>query len=169
MLEKWDAAVQDCENAVRRAGREQEAQQLLDKAKRMKHKSEQKDYYGKLPRDRWHLGCILPRVPAISLRTQEHDAEALELAALQEDEELSLTIMSGGRLDQQPIQVHDFAHLLNHSRGFVRLRCAVWASSDSLLHILARCGTSPSATKGRAERCSRERSWGLRAARRSWV
>ena len=46
MLEKWDAAVQDCENAVRRAGREQEAQQLLDKAKRMKHKSEQKDYYG---------------------------------------------------------------------------------------------------------------------------
>ncbi len=66
----------------------------------------------KLPRDRWHLGCILPRVPAISLRTQEHDAEALELAALQEDEELSLTIMSGGRLDQQPIQVRDFATIL---------------------------------------------------------
>ena len=55
MLEKWDAAVQDCENAVRRAGREQEAQQLLDKAKRMKHKSEQKDYYGKPPRYRCHL------------------------------------------------------------------------------------------------------------------
>ena len=44
---------------------------------------------------------------------QEHDAEALELAALQEDEELSLTIMSGGRLDQQPIQVRDFAHSLD--------------------------------------------------------
>ena len=69
MLEKWDAAVQDCENAVRRAGREQEAQQLLDKAKRMKHKSEQKDYYGKLPRYRWHLGCILLKVAAISLLT----------------------------------------------------------------------------------------------------
>ena len=103
----------------------------------------------------------------------EHDAEALELAALQEDEELSLTIMSGGRLDQQPIQVRGFAHSLascsNHSRGFVRLCCAVWTLSDSLLHILARCGTSRLATKGRAERCSRGRSWGLRAARRSWA
>ena len=82
MLEKWDAAVQDCENAVRRAGREQEAQQLLDKAKRMKHKSEQKDYYGKMPRDRWHLGCILLKMPAISLLTGDlgWKVEALECA-----------------------------------------------------------------------------------------
>lgn len=48
LQEKWDAAVQACENAVRRAGREQEATQLHDKAKRMKFKSEQKDYYGAL-------------------------------------------------------------------------------------------------------------------------
>ena len=68
MLEKWDAAVQDCENAVRRAGREQEAQQLLDKAKRMKHKSEQKDYYGKLPRYRCHLEKNATQMAAISWR-----------------------------------------------------------------------------------------------------
>ncbi len=48
LQEKWDAAVQACENAVRRAGREQEARELHDKAKRMKFKSEQKDYYGAL-------------------------------------------------------------------------------------------------------------------------
>lgn len=48
LQEKWDAAVQACENAVRRAGREQEARELHDKAKRMKFKSEQKDYYAAL-------------------------------------------------------------------------------------------------------------------------
>ena len=48
ILEKWDAAVVECEHAVRRAGREAEATQLHDKAKRMKFKSEQKDYYGAL-------------------------------------------------------------------------------------------------------------------------
>ena len=47
-LQQWDAALQSCDNAVRRAGREQEAQQLHQKAKRLKHKSEQKDYYGVL-------------------------------------------------------------------------------------------------------------------------
>ena len=56
----------------------------------------------------------------------EHDAEALELAALQEDEELSLKIMSGGRLDQQPIQVRDSAHSLDSClKPFQRLRASL--------------------------------------------
>jgi ATP-binding cassette, subfamily F, member 3 len=38
---------------------------------------------------------------------EEHEAESLELAALQEDEELSLRLMAGGMLDQAPIQVVD--------------------------------------------------------------
>ena len=70
----------------------------------------------------------------------EHDAEALELAALQEDEELSLTIMSGGRLDQQPIQVRDFAHSrtsclkpFQESTGFTRLQPSDLSSVHSVL------------------------------------
>eukprot|EP01051_Picozoa_sp_SAG22_P021164 SAG22_NODE_4562_length_1232_cov_1.649603_2_plen_244_part_00 len=45
-LKRWDAAIADCQNAAQSG--EQEARQMLEKAKRMKHKSEQKDYYGVL-------------------------------------------------------------------------------------------------------------------------
>eukprot|EP01052_Picozoa_sp_SAG31_P002917 SAG31_NODE_106_length_24954_cov_17.726413_9_plen_204_part_00 len=45
-FKQWDAAVNECQQAAQ--SREQEAAQLFDKAKRMKHKSEQKDYYGTL-------------------------------------------------------------------------------------------------------------------------
>ena len=38
---------------------------------------------------------------------EEHDIESLELAALQEDEELSLKLMAGGAMDQPPIQVRN--------------------------------------------------------------
>jgi len=53
LLENWDQAVHDYQQAVQHSGQEdQEAMEGLDEAQRMLHKSKQKDYYGVLNVDK---------------------------------------------------------------------------------------------------------------------